>query len=65
MYFKHWKKKEKKRVFTLEKKKRKKQTKPPAETMTDADYLDDLVLLANAPAQAESLLHSLEHAAGG
>ena len=26
--------------------------------MTDADYADDLVLLANTPAQAESLLYS-------
>ena len=35
------------------------------ETMTDADYRDDLELLANTQAQAESLLHSLEQAAGG
>ena len=34
----------------------------PAETMTD--YPDNLVVLANTPAQAESLLHSLEQAAG-
>ena len=32
---------------------------------TDADYADDIVLLANAPAQAETLLHSLERAASG
>ena len=31
--------------------------------MTDTDYADDLALLANIPAQAESLLHSLEQAA--
>ena len=31
----------------------------------DADYADDIVLLLNAPAQAKSLLHSLEQAAGG
>ena len=31
----------------------------PAETITDADYADDLALLANTPAQAESLLHNL------
>ena len=37
----------------------------PAETMTDTDYTDDLVLLANTPAQAKSLLHSLEQAARG
>ena len=28
--------------------------------MTVADYVNDLVLLKNTPAQAESLLHSLE-----
>ena len=33
--------------------------------ITDADYADDIVLLANAPAQAETLLHSLERAAAG
>ena len=37
----------------------------PAETITDADYTDDQALLTNTPAQAESLLHSLEQAAGG
>ena len=31
----------------------------------DADYKDDIVLRANAPALAESLLQSLEQAAGG
>ena len=30
----------------------------------NADYADDIALLANSPAQAESLLHSLEGAAG-
>ena len=30
-----------------------------------ADYVDDLGLLANIPAKAESLLHSLEQAAEG
>ena len=30
----------------------------------DAVYVDDKALLANSPAQAESLLHSLERAAG-
>ena len=30
-----------------------------------ADYADDIVLLANTPAQVETLLHSLERAAGG
>ena len=33
--------------------------------MTDADKADDLTLLAYTPAQAESLLSSLEKAAGG
>ena len=31
-----------------------------AENMTDADNIDDLVILANTPTEAESLLHSLE-----
>ena len=35
----------------------------PAQTITD--YADDIALLANTPAQAESLLHSLERAAAG
>ena len=37
----------------------------PAKTITDADYADDLALLANTPNQAEALLHSLERAAAG
>ena len=37
----------------------------PAKTITDADYADDIALLANAPAQAETLLQSLERAAAG
>ena len=37
----------------------------PAEAITDADSADDLVLLANTSAQAESLLHNLEQAARG
>ena len=36
----------------------------PAKTITGADYADDLALLANTPNQAETLLHSLEQAAG-
>ena len=36
----------------------------PTQTITDADYVDDTVLLANIPAQEETLLHSLEWAAG-
>ena len=35
----------------------------PTETITDANYLDDLALLANTLVQAESLLNSHEHAA--
>ena len=31
----------------------------------DADYADDIALLANTPTQAESRLHSLEQAADG
>ena len=37
----------------------------PAKTITDADYDDDIALLTNAPARAETLLHSLERAAAG
>ena len=37
----------------------------PAEITTEVNYADDLVLFANTPAHAKSLLHSLEQAAGG
>ena len=37
----------------------------PAKIITDADYADDIALLANTPNQAETLLHSLERAAEG
>ena len=37
----------------------------PAKTITDADYTDDIALLANTPNQAETLLYSLERAAAG
>ena len=37
----------------------------PAKTITDADYADNIALLANTPNQAETLLHSLEQAAAG
>ena len=30
----------------------------PTKTITDANYADDIALLANAPAEAETLLHS-------
>ena len=32
---------------------------------TDADYADDIAILANTPNQAQTLLHSLERAAAG
>ena len=34
--------------------------KYPAKAITDVDYADDITLLVNAPAQAETLLHSLK-----
>ena len=34
-----------------------------SQTITDVEYADDIALLANAPPQAEILLHSLEQAA--
>ena len=37
----------------------------PAKTITDADYADDIAILANTPNQAETQLHSLERAAAG
>ena len=37
----------------------------PSKTITDANYADDIVLPANAPVQAETLLHSLNRAAAG
>ena len=37
----------------------------PAKTITDADYADDIAILANTPTQAETPLHSLERAAAG
>ena len=37
----------------------------PAKTITDADYADDIAILANTPNQTETLLHSLERAAAG
>ena len=43
----------------------KKSRRNPTQTITDADYTDNIALLANAPAQAETLQHSLEQAAAG
>ena len=37
----------------------------PEKTITNADYADDIALLANAPAQTETLLYCLELAAAG
>ena len=37
----------------------------PSQTITDADYADDIALLVNTSAQAETLQHSLERAAAG
>ena len=48
--------------FTLEKARR---WRYPAQNITDTDYADDITFLAKTPALAESLLHSLEPAAGG
>ena len=45
--------------------KKKRSRRYPAKIITDADYADDIALLANTPNQAETLLHSLERAAAG
>ena len=37
----------------------------PTKTITDADYSDDIAILANTPNQAETPLHSLEQSAAG
>ena len=37
----------------------------PTKTITNADYTKDIVILANTPNQAETLLHSLEQATAG
>ena len=37
----------------------------PAQTITDADYADDIAQLANTPTQTKIRLHSLERAAAG
>ena len=44
---------------------KKRSRKYPAKTITNADYADDIAILANTPNQAETLLHSLERAAAG
>ena len=45
--------------------KKKRSRRYPAKTITDADYADDIALLANTPNQVETLLHNLERAAAG
>ena len=37
----------------------------PATTITEADYADDIAILANTPNQAETLLQSLERTTAG
>ena len=44
---------------------KKRSRRNPAKTITDADYADDIAILANTPDQAKTLLHSLEQAAAG
>ena len=44
---------------------KKRSRKDPAKIITDADYADDIAILANTPNQAETLLHSLKRAAAG
>ena len=44
---------------------KKRSRRHPAKTITDADYADDVAILAITPNQAETLLHSLERAAAG
>ena len=48
-------------VFTLKKARSKRY---PAETITDADYANDIALLANTPTQSEFIQHSFQQAAG-
>ena len=45
--------------------KKKRSRRYPAKTITDADYADDIAVLANTANQAETLLHSLERTAAG
>ena len=52
----------KENIFELTKKRSRRY---PTKTITDADYANDIVILANTPNQAETLLHSLEWATAG
>ena len=45
--------------------KKKRSRRYPAKKINDAHYADDIVLLANTPNKAETLLHSLERATAG
>ena len=56
----HWFDKE--NGFTL---KKVRSSQDPEETMTDADYADDLALFVNSRVQAEPLLYNLEQGVGG
>ena len=51
--------------FYLSRWQRKEAEGTPQKTITDADYADDIAILANTPNQAKTLLHSLEWAAAG
>ena len=44
---------------------KKRSRRHPAKIITDANYTDDIAILANTPHQAETLLHSLKRAAAG
>ena len=57
--------KERKLSLTKKKKKMTRSRLCPAKAITDADYADDLALLANTPVQAKFLLHCLELATRG
>ena len=52
-------------IFFGSSKPKKKSRRYTAKRITDANYADDIALLANTPNQAETLLHSLERAAAG
>ena len=39
--------------------------KYPSQTITDFDYADDIALLANTPAEADTQLHRMEPVAAG
>ena len=44
---------------------KKRSRRHPAKTITNADYADDIAILANTPNQTETKQHSLERAAAG